>query len=298
MQAARAPMIAPIDDANQDVAVALLAKGFPGHPASRWAEAIARIRRFGGNAALGLPIGQVMTVEGEPAGVALTIASRREDAGSGPQTHVNFAAWYVETAHRWRAPLMLRAVTRMPCDVLTDLTPSDQVRALLPAFGFRQITRGVAINLAALHRGGGRVLALDDAGAGSIPPGLRALLEAHVPFGNIPALLECRDGTMVALSFRLMRWRGFTMARMIYCGSNRQLFDHLGAVSSFLRGHGAALIKLEASMEMAQPPGWMRESRELKFARGPMPPDVTDYLGSELALLDLDTMGPADDAEE
>src|SRR5690606_4027901 len=142
-------------------------------------------------------------------------------------THVNFAAWYVEPDHRWRAPLMLRALTRLPCDVLTDLTPSDQVRAMLPAFGFRQITRGVAINLAAFHRPGGRAMALDDAPPGGVPPHLKALILAHAPFGNIPALLECRDGAKVALLFRIMRWRGFNMARVIYCGSNRRLFRHL-----------------------------------------------------------------------
>ena len=290
-------MIAPIDGTNHSLAVALLAKGFPCHAAPHWADALERIRRFGGNAALDLPIGHVMTIDGQPAGVALTIASRRADGCPEPQTHINFAAWYVEPAYRWRAPLMLRAVTRMPCDVLTDLTPSDPVRALLPAFGFRQITRGVAITPAALHRGGGRVLALEAAGADRMAPGLRALLLAHAPFGNIPALLECRDGTAVALAFRRLRWRGLPMARVIYCGSNRKLFDHLGAVSSFLRGHGVALIKLEAPMDMPPPPGWLRAGRELKFARGPMPPDVTDYLGSELALLDFDNERPQDAGE-
>ena len=88
--------------------------------------------------------------------------------------------------------------------------------------------------------------------------------------------------------FRTQRWRGLEMARLLYCGSNRRLFDHLGAVSAFLRGHGVALIKLEAPMGLDLPPGWVRLGREVKFAKGSVSPDVTDYAGSELALLDFE----------
>ena len=169
-------MIAPIDDANHDLAVALLNKGFCGPSSAFWADALDRITRFGGNAAAGLPLGHMMFADDVPVGIALTIASLRQDPQGGHRTHVNFAAWYVEPQYRWRAPLMLRALARLPCDVMTDLTPSDATTALLPTFGFQKITQGVAINLCAFHRGGGVVTPLTPADAPSLPDGVAALL--------------------------------------------------------------------------------------------------------------------------
>lgn len=280
-------MIAPIDDANRDQAVELLNKGFCGPSTAFWADALDRITRFGGNAAAGLPLGHLMFADDAPVGVALTIASLRA-APEGARTYVNFAAWYVEPQYRWRAPLMLRTLARLPCDVMTDLTPSDATTALLPTFGFEKITQGVALNLCAFHRGGGEVRALTEDDASSLPDGVAALLLAHAPYRNIPALLRCRDGATVGLLFRTQRWRGLQMARVLYCGSNQRLFAHLGAVSAFLRAHGVALIKLEAPVGMELPPGWVRLGREMKFAKGAVSPDVTDYAGSELALLDFE----------
>ncbi|UPT61489.1 MAG: hypothetical protein M0D54_13790 [Hyphomonadaceae bacterium JAD_PAG50586_4] len=120
-------MIEAIEHNTLGEACDLLAKGFPARSRAYWQDALQRIDTLGENGALGLPVGQIMRAEGRAQGVALTIASRRPSE-TGTMVYLNFAAWYVEPDQRWRAPLMLRALNRTPCDVLTDLTPPKPCR--------------------------------------------------------------------------------------------------------------------------------------------------------------------------
>lgn len=276
-------MIVPIDDSNVGRAIDLLTHGFAGSKRSFWEGAVARIHSYGENAALDLPIGQLLWDQDRPVGVALTIASRRPQADGSVRTHVNFAGWYIEPEARWRAPVMLRALTRVPCDVLTDLTPAPAVCAMLPAFGFRQITAGVSLNLVGLGAGAaGAVERADGARGGPVYD----MLAAHAPFGAIPAVLRGADGVETPLLFKVTRWRNIPTARVLYCGANTHMLAHLGAVAGFLRRQGAVLFKLDAPFG-ARAPGWFRPGREIKFVRGEISPDTIDFAGSELALLDL-----------
>jgi hypothetical protein len=275
-------MIEPIEQSNTEEACELLARGFPLRPRDYWRDAFARIERFGENAATEIPAGLLLRDEGRPAGVGLTIASRRPTPDGRVLAHVNFAAWYVEEAQRWRAPLMLRALTRIKCDVITDLTPSTAVRALLPAFDFKPITTGFTLALSAFHGGGGHVENLEK-GAGAP---IASVLLAHREFGALPALLRSRDGADIPLLFRITSMRGLKTAHVVYCASNSRLHRHLGAVSSCLRARGVVLIKLDAPVGVT-PPGFSRAGREVKFARGQVSADVTDYTGTELSLLAL-----------
>ncbi len=275
-------MIEHISEQNLGTALDLLAAGFRARPRSYWEHAADRISAFGGNAALNLPIGLLMRDGDRATGVAFTIASQRPH-GEQSLSYVNFAAWYVEEDQRWRAPLMLRALTRLKCDVITDLTPSKAVQSLLPLFGFKAITTGYALNVTAFHGGDGVVEALD-AGPGVDFP-LKEVLLAHGAFGAIPAVLRASDGATTPLLFKPGRFRGLKIAHVVYCGSNARLHAGLGAVARFLRRRGITLVKLDAAVGRTPPPGWVRMGRELRFARGQVPEDVTDYIGTELSLL-------------
>lgn len=274
-------MIEPIEESNFGEAVGLLAEGFPRRSRAYWAGALERIDALGENRALGIPFGHIMRTDGRAQGVALTIASRRPDHGERERVHVNYAAWYVAPDQRWRAPLMMRALIRTPCDVFTDLTPSTAVRAILPSFGFKQITQGIVLDIAALHQGGGEVLDL-----GAVPTQTRALLSTHARFGGQAVALRSRDGALTPILYKIVKWRGLRAAQILYCASNRLLHGHLGALAKHLRREGIGLIKLDASVDGPPPRGWLRKGRELRFVRGPTRPDVTDYLGSELSLFD------------
>jgi hypothetical protein len=273
-------MIEAIEHNTLGEACDLLAKGFPARPRAYWEDALQRIDTLGENGALGLPVGQIMRAEGRAQGVALTIASRRPSE-TGTMVCLNFAAWYVEPDQRWRAPLMLRALARTPCDVLTDLTPSLAVQGLLPAFGFKPITQGFVLVLAGFHKGGGEIADLDIA---ATPMG--ELLRAHERFGAKAVMLHTRDGAQLPLLYRVVKFRGIRTAHVLYCGANQVLHDHLGALSRHLRRQAIGLVKLEAPVERTPPRGWLRTGREIRFARGPVSPDATDYLCSELSMFD------------
>jgi hypothetical protein len=205
-------MIEHISEQNLGAALDLLAAGFRARPRSYWEHAAERISAFGGNAALNLPIGLLMRDGDRATGVAFTIASQRPH-GEQSLSYVNFAAWYVEEDQRWRAPLMLRALTRLKCDVITDLTPSKAVQPLLPVFGFKAITTGYALNVTAFHGGDGVVEALD-AGPGVDFP-LKEVLLAHGAFGAIPAVLRASDGAATPLLFKPGRFRGLRVKQNV-----------------------------------------------------------------------------------
>jgi len=276
-------MIVPIDSAKLGHAIDLLAEGFPAKPRAFWAECIARMERFGANAECGVPFGVFMMNGDAPTAIALTLASKRRLAG-GDRTIVNFAAWYVKPEARARAPMMLRAIARLPYDVVTDLTPSVPVQALLPTFGFKPMTAGFSADLAplsALRPSDAHIEPLDP-GAG----GVEALLTAHEPFGAMTGALVTREAR-IPFMFKTTRWRGLTAARLLYCGSNRVVLAHPGAIARFLVRRGAQVVLYDLPRNGPIAPGWRRGGRGLRFARGDVNPELTDYAGSELALFDL-----------
>jgi hypothetical protein len=277
-------VIQTIDDANVGGAIDLLTEGFPDRSAAYWEDALERVRMFGGNTAANLPIGYLLTSANGPAGVALTLASTR------PQGHtvVNFAAWYIKPEHRLRAPVMLRAIAGMGCDVITDLTPAPSVQRMLPAFKFAPFTAGIALNplpLAALQIDGAHVLPLEAAEPTDMPADLAAFLSAHRPFGCIPAVLRAGDG-ITPLMFKMGRWRRLKAAHLLYCGSNAHLMRHIGAVARFLLARGALILRLDIPLA-GRVRGVRRPGQNIKFARGITDPDVTDYAASELALFEI-----------
>ena len=101
----------PIDPAYVAAAVAVLSIGFPKATALFWQSALDRLRAFGGNAEAGVPIGHLLMADDKAVGVILTPARMRTRPDGTRQKIVNLSSWYIDPAHRWRAPVMLRAVT-------------------------------------------------------------------------------------------------------------------------------------------------------------------------------------------
>ncbi|WP_204321926.1 hypothetical protein, partial [Streptococcus pneumoniae] len=92
--------------------------------------------------------------------------SRRIEPDGTTRDVVNLSSWYIDEAHRWLAPRMLKAVISEAGTVYTDLTPSPSVVHLNGRLGLTVWTDGVllaALPLAALHYGSaaGQVVPLD-----------------------------------------------------------------------------------------------------------------------------------------
>lgn len=281
-------MIDAIDDTSAEAAIDLLAEGFPLRDRAFWAESVARIRAYGGNEAAGLPLGFIMRDKGAPVGVVLVIGDVRPKPDGGVSKRVNFSAWYMQPQHRWKAPLMIRTVARLPVDLVTDLTASNEVQRILPTFGFKPINAGVAINLtpaSALIPGPWaslRPLEGDAPGEAAI----NAMLLKHRAFGCQPLCLNA-EGRTTPLMLKMSRWRRMKAARVVYCGDVALLHRCVGAISAFALKQGAMVLFLDVPLEGAPPAGIRRVGRNVKFAIGATDPNRIDYAGSELAVFDL-----------
>lgn len=282
-------MLVDIDDQNRDLATKLLSTGMPRVSEARWRANVDRIAAYGGNAEAGMPYGLLLMVDGKCEGVILTLADTRQGTDATRRTIVNLSSWYITPEQRWRAPLMMRRVMRLPASVITDLTPTVSVQKMLSALGFHAINAGesiVALPYAALARSSNCNVYDLQRGTGAITgPATRTRIEKHLEYGCIGAAIETVDGITPVL-FKRQSLKGMPLARLIYCPSNTKLLDNLGAVARHLLGHRQVFLKLDTPLDRPVP-GLKRPASGKKFASQPISSDVTDYAGSELGLFDF-----------
>jgi hypothetical protein len=188
---------------------------------------------------------------------------------------------------------MLQSVLRRHEAMFTDLTPTTEVCAMLPAFGFVPINDGVVLStlpVAALLPGNGTktrdLLENDLAGVSS---DLRQRLAMHRDFGCIAAAVVGQDGALPFL-VRRRQVKGLPAAKLIYCPDIGRFQAALPSVARYLISHGISLL-ITDSIGQSLSPWQLRRPRGLKFAKpgaGLAPePGQIDHTGSELVLMDL-----------
>ena len=277
----------PIDPAYVAAAVAVLSIGFPKATALFWQSALDRLRAFGGNAEAGVPIGHLLMADDKAVGVILTPARMRTRPDGTRQKIVNLSSWYIDPAHRWRAPVMLRAVTRDADALYTDLTPTLEVQKMLPAFGFKPINRGLKRLFtpfkALAVRLSGRVRDLKSVPAGSVAEPTHALLESHRALDCLPCALKAGE-RWHPLMFKARRVRRLPAAELVYCEDHALLERHMAAVARYLLRRGKLFLIIEDRTSMSD--GEQLEPQPgLRFVKGGHDPSRTDYAGSELCIL-------------
>ena len=278
---ANEPMLVPIDDARLGKAVDLLEQGFPRRTRRDWEDGIERARAF--NPAAN-SIGHLLVTKSKPCGVLLTLQGQSVPHVGAPFKVTNLSSWYVEPEHRVLAPFMLRDVVRDPGTAFTDLTPSDRIIPMLPAFGFKPLNRGisaVSLPVAAMKaRAQARVYGLADLPKDALPPATHALLERHAEHGAIAGVLNIGDAWHPLLFLpRLLRC--LPTAQLMYCDRNSTLIENLGAVARFLLKKGKLVLFLDIPLQ-GDVPGTHFLNRGMKFAKGGCFEGRTDYAGSEL----------------
>jgi len=282
-------MLRPIDSSNSEVAIDLLARGFPKRSRTYWGSALWNMEQFGGNAAAGVPLGHILESGGRPVGVVLTPASIRRKRNGAIERTVNISSWYIEPDHRWQAPLMMRRLLGGTDAVFTDLTPSPAVQQMLPAFGFRKLSHDVAVNLLPLLAVTGsskvRVEDLDAAPIGAIDAEAREFLAAHQKFGCVAAAFA-EESNWQPLLFKPRKLRGIPAALLIYCECNSALYRNLGSVARYLLRRGKLALILDIPLNTSIP-GIPRRGQTQRFAKGGDFDGRTDLTGSEMSLFDL-----------
>jgi hypothetical protein len=286
--------LTPIEPANEENALRLLAEGFPERPLEFWRNAFARMHTTGWNAEAGVPIGQMLSSGATPVGVMLTPASMREFPDGTRRRIVNLSSWYIRTEHRWRGLAMMRRLTAEPDVIYTDVTPTPEMHKLLLAAGFRQMNRGViaeALPVKACDIGSrSTVRDLEEAPRGAIAEALRTFLLAHRSHGGIPAALEV-GGKWHPLLFKRGRWRRLPSAELLFAPSAVAVTRHMGSIARFLLRRGVLVAHRDSLLDEAPPARGLR-TRGMKFAKysphdAHLLRDRIDHAGTELGIFDL-----------
>lgn len=285
-----------IEEADFPRAAALLHEGFPQRSQQFWLEALQRMLLLGENAEAGVPLGWFLLQGQEPVGVVLTPASLRHRLDGTVQKVINFSSWYVQPAHRWRAFLMLRALTADKSAVYTDLTATAEVRQMLAKLGFAPSNLGVALlptPLLALGAQHGAQVRLLEPGEPLPPCELsQEQVEGHRALGCLPLLLELPGGARLLLVCRRTRWRGMPVAQLVYTEDLALLLRHRAALARCLWRQGLLMLVHEARAEHSARStllSWFRP-RDLWYSRGSSCARRSDAFGSELCIVHADAV--------
>lgn len=289
-------MLRAITQSDVIAAKTLLAEGFPDRSRAFWADVFTRMDRFGGNAAAGVPYGYFLDHAGAPVGLILTPALMRADTDTAPVRVINFSSWYIRAEHRWRAVPMLRAIMRTHPAMFTDLTPTPDVQRLLPSLGFQQLSGGTVLHVLPLAAVGPARGARVTSDLSCLAPDVRTLLEAHRQIDCLAFALEGPGGA-TGIIVKRRRIRRVSAATLVYAGSNAHLDQCFPVFARALLARGILglvtdanafanrpghVVHRDGARFATRPPDSMTPDRRLSLARG-----VTDYAGSELAIIDF-----------
>lgn len=279
-------MLEPIDDATLSHTFDLLLRGFPRRSRPFWERAVDRVARY--NRCDGQrSIGHLLIAKGKPVGVMLTLSDESRQADGRRYRVTNLSSWYIEPEHRHLAALMLRSLVRADDIVFTDLTPSDRVIPMLPLLGFKPLNVGIAaiaLPSAALNPArAARVIELEDLEADGLMIDTRARLERNAEFGATAAVLNVGE-EYHPLLFVSRTLRHLPAAQLIYCEDNALLRRNVGAVARYLLKKGKLILVVDIPPDH-QAPGVHFVGRGLKFAKGGLFDNRTDYAGSELLIV-------------
>jgi hypothetical protein len=281
-------MLKPVTGVDLGHGVDLLCEGFPERRRAWWEKGLARLDNSGLNGAVGVPLGFFLMEGAERVGVALTPASLRHGPDGAVRRMINLSSWYIRPEHRWRAPMMLRGLIADPDATYTDFTPTEPVRKLLLAFGFRPVSEGVTIRaLATLGlraAGGVRVRDLRPEDVFAAPAPGADLVRTHRDWGCEPLVLES-GGRVSLVVWRRIALRGLPAADILYADDLALLEEGAGALARHLLFRGVMFLVSEARGEAS------RASRHFRphgtwFAKNGFHESRIDRLGSELCFLD------------
>lgn len=232
----------PIDRSASDVAWSLLVEGFPERAPEFWREGLDRLLAHG--EATGSPVGQLMMVRDEPAGIILTIPGHRED-----QAGINLSSWYVRAKHRWLAPRMLQMVTADPDMVYTDLSPSVETLKINEHLGFRTVSEAVTVFplpvTAVAGRSEAEIVPCSSAPLDIIDAGDRLLMERHRDLGCLCAVAVTGRAAVPMIFTRTVR-KHLPVARLVYASDRRIVGRAAGAIARFLLQRGLLVMTMHS----------------------------------------------------
>jgi hypothetical protein len=283
VRARGASRLQPFGESDLDEALPLLRRGFPERPEAFWLTGLARAQRRESDGT-GWPLGYFLRIDDRAVGVMLTFAHRRERAGER-EVAVNLSSWFVDPAVRILAPMMFRNVVRSGEGVLTELSPSESVKRMLPMLGFAPWNEGlVAVTAAEAMTGAlahAVVVPAERIPSDALSESDRRLLHDHDALGCVCAGLH--DGaTWHPLVFGRMKLKGVRAAYLIYAQSRRAVLAQRNAIAWFLLKRGFPLMCVDADRDDVAGKTLFFAGKRVKYLRGDRARDCVDYSYSEL----------------
>lgn len=279
--------VRPIEQADVPSAIALMQRGFPEPAAASWPEFFENVNARQGNELVG-PLGYLLRKDENDVGILLTFRSKRDLASSHSVDVVNLSGWYIDEPHRWYAPMMLKRVLSDKAAIFTDLSASEDVLKMLPAFKFRPWTEGVLLTSLPQsffrYRRDASVLHVDQIPPGAISETDLVLLKDHEALGCRACILEVR-GAYYPLVFATRKRRNIPHAYLIFAPDRKIVLSALGNVCAHLLQHGHFLMAIDCNAAECSGIGTFRASNWRKHYAGPANPDGIDYAYSEVVYM-------------
>lgn len=277
----------PIGDSNIDIAVSMLMRGFPDHTPAFWSQGLARIRSLHELAKYG-PVGYLMTVDDDFAGVILTIRSCRDDAADRADV-VHLAGWYMAEPHRWLAARMMKMVVAAAGTVFFDLTPNAAATAINRRLGFDVLDDGVLVYLlplTALRFGGAAEVWSFERAEPRMRPEDIILLRQHRALGCVVGALRIDEAYSPIIFARSQRW-GVSGARLIRADTKKLVTDNLGAISRFLLRQNLFFLRMNAARDDTLTGSPIARWNKPTFIKGPRSRVEVDFTYSEHVVLGI-----------
>jgi hypothetical protein len=273
----------PIEAADLDVVVDLLARGFPDRTRKYWAtalEVLASRERLPGLPAFGY----ALVADGVLVGVHLLIFQRRGDQPEAP-VQCNTSALYVDPRYQGYAALLVSIASKPKNVTYLNTTASKHTWPLLEALGYRRYSEGQFVSIPSLGGGAAaRVSPLSDC------PDHRALsdyalLRAHAEAGCLALVCKTARGHVPFVFVRRrIAYAPVGVMQLVYCRDTASYVALAGPLGRYLLGRAATCVILDADGPVPGLIGVFFRDRTPRYFKGPSKPRQNDLAFTEAVL--------------
>ena len=232
--------------------------------------------------------GYLLESGGTPVGAILMICSAMR-SGDTLAPRCNLSSWYVESAFRTYAPLLVSQALRHKEVTYTNVSAAPHTWPIIEAQGFSRYSEGIFVCLPALQRVPGgekvQVLAADASPAIAVDAFERDILLQHAEHGCI-SLWAVSGGSAFPFVFRPRLVKGFVpCAQLIYCRDLADFTRFAAPIGRYLALRGRAVAIVDANGPIPGLIGIFRSGSKPKYFKGPQRPRLGDLAYTEYAIM-------------
>ncbi len=276
-----------IDESDVPAVAELLRHGFPNRNRQFWQRALNELTRR--EPPPGLPkYGYLLETNGVLVGAILMICSAMR-VGDKLAPRCNLSSWYVESAFRTYAPLLVSHALRHKEVTYMNVSAAPHTWPIIEAQGFSRYSDGIFVCLPALSRTSGSEK-VEVFGAAAPP---RMVIDAfeqdvllqHAEHGCI-SLWSISAGRAYPFVFRPRVVKGFIpCAQLIYCRDIADFARLAGPIGRYLARRGRTVVIVDANGPIPGLIGIFRRGSKPKYFKGPQRPRLGDLAYTEYAIL-------------